>query len=240
MRARRGADFQALGAWAGIIGPLLFISVFTIEGGLRAGYDPWGMFVSALSMGPRGVIQITNFIVSGALIAIFSGRVAVEFKVDKAWPVGPLLLLIVGLSLVGSGPFVMDPVTVPFLSMSWHSYLHYLFGILVFSLAPISCFAFFTRFRVDERWEWFTWWTLAAGLIMTGSVFALKIAMAPGSLHPFAGAVQRFGLIVYLLWMAWFGLALAMKPGNRPIHRGRRSASGGQPSIGGDRPRRER
>ena len=52
-----------LAAWAGIIGPTLFLLVFTLEGWLRPGYQPQTMYVSDLSLGPRGTIQIINFIV---------------------------------------------------------------------------------------------------------------------------------------------------------------------------------
>jgi hypothetical protein len=196
---------------AGVVGPLLFIVTFTIEGWIRAGYNPRSMFVSALSMGPRGGIQIANFIISGALIALFAHHVASEFQEGKPWRVGARLLSIIGFSLLASGPFVMDPVGVPFFEMSWHSYLHYAFGILVFSLAPMSCFIFFGYFRADRRWRWFQWWTLAAGLIMTASVAALKGAMLPGSLHPYVGIIQRVALIDYMVWLACFGSAVTFK-----------------------------
>jgi hypothetical protein len=89
------------------------------------------MFVSALSLGPRGGIQIANFVISGALIALFARHVTSEFKEGKLWRIGAGLLSIIGFSILASGPFVMDPVGVPFFEMSWHSYLHYAFGNLV-------------------------------------------------------------------------------------------------------------
>ena len=47
-----------------MIGPALFVVTFTIEGCLRPGYRAREMFVSELSLGPRGWIQIANFIVA--------------------------------------------------------------------------------------------------------------------------------------------------------------------------------
>jgi hypothetical protein len=41
------------------------VAVFTIEGWLRPGYDPLSTYVSALSLGLHGWIQIVNFIVLG-------------------------------------------------------------------------------------------------------------------------------------------------------------------------------
>jgi hypothetical membrane protein len=45
---------RKLSAWAGIIGPVLFVLVFMTEGFLRPGYDWLKTFISALSLGPRG------------------------------------------------------------------------------------------------------------------------------------------------------------------------------------------
>lgn len=47
-------DIQSFAAWAGMIGPVLFVGVFTIEGFLRPAYNPFSMYVSELSIGSRG------------------------------------------------------------------------------------------------------------------------------------------------------------------------------------------
>jgi len=65
-------QFRKLSAWAGILAPVIFVGVFTVEGGLRNGYDPMKMYISALSLGNRGWIQISNFIVLGLLLFIFT------------------------------------------------------------------------------------------------------------------------------------------------------------------------
>ena len=59
-----------------MIAPVLFVAVFTIEGSLRVGYDPISSYVSELSLGPRGWIQIANFVVFGALVLVFASGVA--------------------------------------------------------------------------------------------------------------------------------------------------------------------
>jgi hypothetical membrane protein len=55
----------------GVIGPLLFIAVFTIEGWLRPGYRARRHFVSSLSNGPRGWVQRVNFLQCGVLVLCF-------------------------------------------------------------------------------------------------------------------------------------------------------------------------
>lgn len=209
----RALALHRLGPWAGIIGPVLFVGVFMIEGWLRPGYDSKGMFVSALSLGPRGWIQIVNFVFVGVSFLIFSGSVAVQFKVGKAHRLAPVLLMIIGFSLLVSGPLVMDPVTTPILPMSWHSRLHYFFGALVFSLGPVSCFVFFRRFRSEPNWRSFQWWTFAAGTIMAASVVLLNVELAraptPTDAHNnWVGVIQRVAIITYMAWTSTLGLAM--------------------------------
>ena len=48
--------------WAGIVGPVLFVAAFLVEGAIRAGYDPMRLQVSYLSLGDRGWIQVASFL----------------------------------------------------------------------------------------------------------------------------------------------------------------------------------
>jgi len=200
-------------AWAGMLGPVLFVAVFTLEGRLRPGYDPRGMFVSELSLGPRGWVQVLNFIILGVSLLVFARGIAAEFREGKAARAGPILLAIIAFSFLVSGPFVMDPAGTPRGQWSWHGTLHQLFGALVFSLSPVSCFVFFRRFHGDPRWQALRWWTLAAGVIIAASVVLMKVGQIrlPGAPHVFAeriGVIQRTALITYMLWLFTFALTL--------------------------------
>jgi hypothetical protein len=206
-------DRRQLAAWAGMIGPTLFVAIFTLEGWLRPGYDPLGMFVSELSLGPRGWIQIVNFVVFGVLFFVFTRGVAAEFQEGKASRAGPILLTIIAISFLVSGPFVMDPVTIPPDQMSWHGKLHSFFGALVFSLSPVSCFVFLHRFREDPKWRSLQWWTLAAGTIIAASVVVMSIGptqppAAPNVFNEWVGVIQRTAIVTYLSWLFTFALGL--------------------------------
>jgi hypothetical protein len=196
-----------------MIGPALFVAIFTLEGWLRLGYNPSGMFVSELSLGPRGWIQMVNFIVLGALFLVFTRGVAAEFREGKASKAGPILLTIIGISFLLSGPFVMDPVTTPPDQMSWHGILHQIFGALVFSLSPVSCFVFLRRFRTDPKWRSLGWWALAAGTIIAAAVIVQRVGPTrppamPNAFSEWVGLIQRTALITYLIWIFTFALAL--------------------------------
>lgn len=205
-------DKRKLGAWAGMLAPILFVGVFTIEGWLRPGYEPFKMFVSELSLGARGWIQMTNFVITGFLFLLFARGVKAEFKDGKASRGGPVLLGIIGFSLLVSGPLVMDPASTPRVLWSLHGTLHQLFGALVFSLAPISVFVFWRRFRIDPKWRSLSAWTLIVGLILVVAVVLLRIPAVPpappNSLNPWVGLIQRAALIPYHAWIFTFALAL--------------------------------
>ena len=206
-------DRRALGAWAGMIGPALFVTTFTLEGWMRPGYDARAMFVSALALGPRGWIQCVNFVVFGALFIGFARGVAAEFPDGKASRAGPILLTIIGFSLLVSGFFVMDPVTVLPDLMTIHGKLHQFFGALVFSLSPVSCFVFLRRFHDDPRWRPLQWWTLAAGTITLAAVILLsagptRAPAAPNAFNAWNGLIQRTILIPYFAWQFIFALRL--------------------------------
>ncbi len=210
-------DRQQLAAWAGMIGPALFVAIFTLEGWLRPGYEPLGMFVSELALGPRGWIQVVNFVVFGLLFLVFARGVAAEFRDGKASRMGPILLTIIGISFLASGIFVMDPVTTAADQMSWHGKLHMnVFGALVFSLSPVSCFVFLRRFREDPKWRPLQWWTLAAGTITAASLVVMSVGptqppAAPNAFNEWRGLIQRTFIVTYLSWQFTFALGLRMR-----------------------------
>lgn len=209
---------RLVGAWAGLIGSALFVTTFTLEGWLRPGYNSLSMFVSELSLGPRGWVQIANFVVFGFLFLLFDSGVAAEFRDGKASKAGPIVLAIIGLSLLVSGPLVMDPASTPHDLMTEHSRLHWFFGSLVFSLSPASCWIFLRRFWKDPKWQSFRWWTLGIAVIMTAALVVFSVGPTrppapPNSFNQWNGLLQRAILIPYLLWIFTFAFGIIQLPG---------------------------
>jgi hypothetical protein len=201
-----------LAAWAGMVGSALFVTVFTLEGWLRPGYNPLSTFVSALSLGSRGWIQIANFILFGLCVFLFSRGVASEFRTGKASKAGPILLLVISLLYFISGPFVMDPMGTPSLEGSWHGIIHGLAGGIVFILMPVCMFVFLRRFRIDPRWSFLYWWTLVLVVISTAAVllltYASKVSAEATPFTPWMGLIQRFLIIPFMVWVFIFALGL--------------------------------
>jgi hypothetical protein len=60
----------------GVVGPLLFIAVFLVEGLTRPGYDPYHSMVSELQLSGWGWQQIANFLMCGRVHAGRRHRIA--------------------------------------------------------------------------------------------------------------------------------------------------------------------
>ena len=199
---------RRLAAWAGMAGPTLFVFVFTLEGWLRSGYNSFSMYVSELSLGSLGSIQIANFLAYSVLFLLFTRGIAAEFKEGKASKAGPLLLTLIGVGLFISGVFVTGAIPANGMqaAVSWHGMIHGLAGAFVFLAMPLSCFVFARRFREDPRWRSLYAWTLAAGVVVTLAVVLMRAGpiLQPAGIFDFdawRGIIQRVAIITHAAWI---------------------------------------
>lgn len=208
-------DQSRTGAWAGIVGPVLFVTTFLLEGWLRPGYDPLADYVSALSLGPRGWTQIANFVVVGACLLLFSRAVTLAFPSGRASRVGPVLLAIVALGYLLSGPFAMDPAGTAPTAMSPHGLTHGILGGIVFTLMPVVCLVFLRRFAVDPIWRSLYLPTLIATLVIGAAVIVLSLTTKVPALietyRPWAGLIQRSAIMPFMAWIVVFAVGLLLR-----------------------------
>jgi hypothetical protein len=188
----------------GIVGPLLFMTMFLVEGATRADYSPLRHPVSSLSIGELGWMQIANFIITGALLIAFALGVQRALR-PATW--GPLLLGLVGIGLIGSGIFVTDPlngyspgtVLVP-TTRTTHGVLHDLFGIPVFLGLPITCAVFGRLFRRLGQPGWASY-SILSGVTMFVVFIPARAGFSQRALADLAGLFQRLSLMVGLTWI---------------------------------------
>jgi hypothetical protein len=133
---------------------------------------------------------------------LFFGRgLRAHFSTGAASRAGPVFVQSIGASLIASGPFTTDPSSM-FDQSTAHGIVHGIFGAVVFTLAPLSCFVFYRRFRSDPAWRPLAGWTLATGLLLTLGIPLLKISQLPGSgLFEWKGLVQRVILVAFMAWV---------------------------------------
>src|SRR5512138_1322849 len=94
----------------GVIGPILFITVFLIEGANRPNYSPLRHPVSSLSYGDWGWMQRTNFVITGLLLFAFTIGLRRVLRSLKGSVWGPRLIGLASIGLIGAGFFVADPL----------------------------------------------------------------------------------------------------------------------------------
>jgi hypothetical protein len=222
---RRAFDISRVGAWSALFGSAVYLSLFTIEGWLRPDYDAASMFISELALGSWGWVQIVNFMILGLALLVFAMSVALELGGQaRTARVGVTLLAIMGISMLASGPFVIDPVAgagplvidpaaVAPQQMSFHSKFHYALGTLFFLLAPAAClcFAGYKRSSKDPALRAFRRWSLGLGIACLAAVVLFKLALMPPAsnpLLPWRGLIQRATVIPFLVWLFIFGLMM--------------------------------
>jgi len=206
----------------GVIGPLLFILVFLIEGATRPGYSAWRTHVSYLALSNQGWEQIANFIVCGSLIIAFAVGLRRIWRTGRASVWGPLLIGLFGLGLVIAGVFVADPgggyppgAPVNGIPQTWHAWVHGISGLLLFNVVlPAACFVLARRFAADPQnrhWATYSWITGALILVISiVSTIALPIAENAG--FPVVdGLIQRVVIIMGWVWLALTALRLFLQ-----------------------------
>ena len=193
---------RRIGSLAGMLGTLLFTLSFTVNGALRPGYDPVKMYISELSIGPQGWIQIISFMFLGICILLFTLGLKASLADGKSSKSAPILFIIIAACYFLSGPFVTDPMSMFDNQQSLQGILHGVFGAIVFSLSAANPFVLWRRFRIDENWKSLSIYTLITGIAMVILIILMKIGqLETGILNAWAGAIQRCCLILSYVWV---------------------------------------
>src|SRR5215471_6451855 len=207
----------------GVIGPLLFILVFLIEGATRPGYSAWRTHVSYLALSNQGWEQIANFTVCGALIIAFAVGLRRIWPTGRASVWGPLLIGLFGLGLVIAGVFVADPgggyppgAPVNGIPQTWHAWVHGISGLLLFNVVlPAACFVLARRFAADPQnrsWATYSWVTGALILVISLPISTIVLPFAyKAGLPVVDGLIQRIEIIIGWVWLALTALRLFLQ-----------------------------
>lgn len=201
----------------GVIGPLLNIVVLLVLGAIRPGYNAWYIPDSSLELGEGGWIQITNYIICGLLLLGFAIGLRRILHTGRGSTWGPILLGIFGLSFIGIGIFVTDPVLgYPAGALSTPTIpgtLHDLLGQLQFISLAAACFVLARRDAADPASRGWVWYSVVTGLLVIASdiVFVLIFKLLDGG--P-VGLIARIGIIVSGCWVALLAIRQMRKKGS--------------------------
>ena len=205
----------------GVIGGPLFVATFLVEGATRANYDPLRHPVSSLALGDSGWVQGANFIVTGLLTLAFAVGLWCALQPGKGSTLGPLLVGVWAVGLLGAGVFVTDPVSgyppgaADRLSgYSWHGALHDLFSGPAFVALAAACFVFGHWFagRGERGWAVYS--------AISGLVFVIAFVLTSAGFGQAAGLIDLAGLLQRVAVAVGFGwltlLAVHLRRGPSP------------------------
>ncbi len=193
-------------AWAGIVGPVLFVAAFLAQEAFRRGeYDPLSEPVSALEAGPNGWIQQVSFVVLGVLTLVFAIGLHRGLRGTRAGIAGPALLGLSGFAclLAALFPLREDPSGATF-DPGGHS----IAGVTFFLASALGLILVARRAARDPRWQGIAGYTLAAGVVgVAGFVLTGTLVIPDGApLHDWAGLVQR-ALVLLVIFPARLALS---------------------------------
>jgi hypothetical protein len=195
----------------GAIAPLLNIVVILILGAMRPGYNAWIVPDSNLELGDGGWIQITNYIVTGALLLAFAIGMRLLLRTGRGSTWGPILLGIYGLTFIVTGPILPDPALgYPLGALSAptvYGTLHNLFGQLQFISLIAACFVLARRDAADPARRSWVWYSLATGLLIAASDVAFVLTFKLWDGGP-TGLIERIGIIGGGIWIALLAIRL--------------------------------
>jgi hypothetical membrane protein len=216
---------QELGAWAGIVGPVLFTFVFVAqELSRRAEYSPIAETVSALEAGPNGWIQQVNFIVLGVLTITFAVALDAGIRPSRGGWIGPALLALSGVGSILAAAF---PLAEHADGATFDPGGHIAAGTFFFLTGCLALIVLARRLRLDDRWRSLAAYSAAAGWVALIGGILMRLYMIPADapLHDWAGLGQRV-LVVAIVFPCRVALAARLLRLARHVVR---SASGSAP-----------
>ena len=184
-------------AVAGMIGPILFVTVVAIQGVLQPDYSHVAMPISALAAWPAGWMQNVNFFVAAALNAAFAIGLHHAIRPTPFGLAGIVLLLAGCVGLVGAGLFPWINVN----GVPTETPPHVAAAVLSFTGPATGLIVLSRRIAADQRWRDLSAYVRVTGIVMIVLFVAVGFfAIDEGApLHEWAGLLQR---ILVAVWFA--------------------------------------
>jgi hypothetical membrane protein len=194
-RSKRERSRIRRAALAGIIGPLLFTTVFLAQQAFRrAEYDPIAEPVSALEAGPNGWVQQINFLVFAALLLLFA--IGLHRGIDRTryGILGPAFLGVASIGLVLAAAY---PLREDAAGVTYDTGGHFVAGITFFLSTALSMFVLSRRLAKDPHFGVLATYTAVCGVLaLLGFVVAGRFAIPDDApLHDWAGLLQRIVIL---------------------------------------------
>ena len=210
--------------WAGIVGPLFFVLVFTIDGFFTPGYSAMRDVVSFLELEPAGWIQGLNFLLTGLLFMLFAFGFFQWMRPvsTRGWrSVTAILIALSGVGMIMESLFFPDAAGTA--QPSVHGTLHPIAFSLIFLSLGIASLLVAGKFLRTPGWRVHGVYSLLAGLFpivaALGNLYSSFI-VSTASKTPFTsttsqlavgGLINRLLILVAFAWYVILAIHLLMR-----------------------------
>lgn len=204
-RQNQAARWLAL---AGVIGPILYVGVFTLAGFLRPGYSPVRQSISTLGIGTNAWLVNTATMIFGVLLLVFSVGffLSMQQVIKKSLLVTCLVLLLLSsVGAINTGVFTAAPGTV---------LLHWTLGFLLGLLSLVVVYAISGwQWKPMSGWRGYGWYSLATALGAVMLIVLSFVLLAPrsasgGPSSQIGGLIERVLVLVAFAWPVVIGWRL--------------------------------
>jgi hypothetical protein len=204
----------------GVIAGPIYVVVGLIQMLIREGFDPTRHALSLMSNGSLGWIQIANFVATGMLVIAASVGMRTVLRRGRGGTLGPLLIAMYGLGLIGAGIFVADPAlgfppgapAGPPTRVTQHGILHFVSGGVGFFGLIAGCLVFGWRFAALKQTGWAAY-SIATGLLFGAAFFGI----ASGSKQPWIIIAFTLAIVLAWSWLAAVSARLIAVEGNMKL-----------------------
>ncbi len=187
-----------------IVAVILYIFTVIVLGSLRPGYNHLTQYISELGeVGASNAIILNSvLILDGLLIIAFAFGLHRGISEGKRSWIGPALVAVFGVGLVGGGIFPCGPGCAP---ESSQTIMHNLAGFPALVAIIFAPLIISRRLKRDSRWKGYDTFSLVIGIA------AIPLIIANFTVFPsigFAGLGQRLVLVVQLGWYIVMAIGL--------------------------------
>jgi hypothetical membrane protein len=203
---------------AGLVGPLFFFIVVTVEGAIRPGYNAWHHTISTLALGPGGWVLTASLAVLGILLLCFAVglRQVLDPGTGSTW--GPLLIALTGVTFIGEAIFASDPTlgyppgfaATTTLHGSLHNFLSVAFETPAVVAACVLLARRFAQAPGGLQWVMYSIVTIIVVLVLQVLAVLAFVSNDPDSLF---GLYQRLQFFTLQGWIAVVAMRLLTVPG---------------------------
>lgn len=174
---------------SGVIGAVLFTTVYFCFGVISPNYYMIHESISRLQLQPHGWIQSVNYIVAGLFICTFAIGLRNEMKRGFGIVLIPFCHMVTGLGSIMLGLFLDPQIQL------------YAGGITFFSLIA-GLLLLVKRFTTDPQWRgWVTYTILSVVLMIVLCILFAYSVIHRGSI---SGIFERLIVITRLVWLFFF------------------------------------